>query len=135
VTEQANAGVRAVSITDDVVLGRGPLVLIAGPCVIESDAHALELGSAIRDIAKRAGVSYVFKASFDKANRTSLSSFRGPGIEAGLNALGSVSSCSPTPTTRARRPPPPGSPTSCRFRHFSRGRRTSSSRRRGPDVP
>jgi 2-dehydro-3-deoxyphosphooctonate aldolase (KDO 8-P synthase) len=69
------------------VLGRKPLVLIAGPCVIESERHALELGRSIAAIAKAAGMPYVFKASFDKANRTSLSSFRGPGLEAGLAVL------------------------------------------------
>ena len=56
----------------------------AGPCVIESRAHAIELGLAIRDIAARAGVPYIFKASFDKANRTSIRSYRGPGLEEGL---------------------------------------------------
>jgi 2-dehydro-3-deoxyphosphooctonate aldolase (KDO 8-P synthase) len=72
------------------VLGRAPLVLIAGPCVIESPGHALELGRAIADIARRAGVPYIFKASFDKANRTSGTSFRGPGLEAGIEVLGRV---------------------------------------------
>jgi 2-dehydro-3-deoxyphosphooctonate aldolase (KDO 8-P synthase) len=79
--------VTEVRITDDVVLGREGLVLIAGPCVIESEAHAVELGLAIAEIARKAHVPYIFKASFDKANRTSVSSFRGPGIEAGLRTL------------------------------------------------
>jgi 2-dehydro-3-deoxyphosphooctonate aldolase (KDO 8-P synthase) len=83
-------GVREVRITDDVVLGRNALVLIAGPCVIESADHAVGLARAVAEIAKRAGVPYIFKASFDKANRTSLSSFRGPGLAAGLAALGRV---------------------------------------------
>jgi 2-dehydro-3-deoxyphosphooctonate aldolase (KDO 8-P synthase) len=65
-------------------------VLIAGPCVIESDEHTLQIGRAIAAIAREAGVPYVFKASFDKANRTSLSSFRGPGLERGLAALALV---------------------------------------------
>ena len=61
-------------------IGEGhPLVLIGGPCVIESEAHALMLADAIATIAKRCGVPYIFKASFDKANRTSIASFRGPG--------------------------------------------------------
>jgi 2-dehydro-3-deoxyphosphooctonate aldolase (KDO 8-P synthase) len=76
-----------VPIGDRVVLGRPPLVLIAGPCVIESADHAMTLGRAIADIAQSAGVPYVFKASFDKANRTSLTSFRGPGIDEGLAVL------------------------------------------------
>ncbi len=79
-----------VRIADDVVLGRHALVLIAGPCVIESEGHAVELGAAIAQIARRAGVPYVFKASFDKANRTSASSFRGPGLDEGLPVLARV---------------------------------------------
>ena len=86
----APSGVRQVRITDEVVLGQTGLVLIAGPCVIESPDHALGIAKAVAEIARRAGVPYIFKASFDKANRTSLSSFRGPGLEAGLAALGRV---------------------------------------------
>jgi 2-dehydro-3-deoxyphosphooctonate aldolase (KDO 8-P synthase) len=82
--------IRTVRIADGIVLGDAPLVLIAGPCVIESETHAVELGKAIAEIARRAGVPYVYKASFDKANRTSTSSFRGPGIDAGLTALAAV---------------------------------------------
>ena len=67
--------------------GGAPLLLIAGPCVIESEAHALGLARTLAGIAREAGVPYVFKASFDKANRTSLGSFRGPGIGAGLAVL------------------------------------------------
>ena len=70
--------------------GGGPLLLIAGPCVIESETHAIDLAVAIRDIAHRVGVPYVFKASYDKANRTSGRSFRGPGLEAGLRILARV---------------------------------------------
>jgi 2-dehydro-3-deoxyphosphooctonate aldolase (KDO 8-P synthase) len=81
------SAVRRIPIADGVVLGDEPLVLIAGPCVIESDAHALFLAKAIAAIAKRAGVPYIFKASFDKANRTSGASFRGPGLDAGLSVL------------------------------------------------
>jgi len=70
--------------------GGAPLLLIAGPCVIESESHALGLALALRDIAKRAGVQYVFKASYDKANRTSTRSFRGPGLDEGLRVLARV---------------------------------------------
>jgi 2-dehydro-3-deoxyphosphooctonate aldolase (KDO 8-P synthase) len=70
--------------------GGSPLLLIAGPCVIESEAHAVSLAHAIKAVAARTGVQYVFKASFDKANRTSLSSFRGPGLTEGLRILGRV---------------------------------------------
>jgi 2-dehydro-3-deoxyphosphooctonate aldolase (KDO 8-P synthase) len=72
-------------------VGRGSsLLLIAGPCVIESEAHAVDLAVAVRDIARRAGVQYVFKASYDKANRTSARAFRGPGIDEGLRVLARV---------------------------------------------
>jgi 2-dehydro-3-deoxyphosphooctonate aldolase (KDO 8-P synthase) len=67
-----------------------PLAFILGPCVIESEGHALEIASAIADIARRVGVPVVFKASFDKANRTSISSFRGPGLHEGIRILGAV---------------------------------------------
>jgi len=70
--------------------GDYPLALIAGPCVIESAAHAEELAGAIRDVSARVQVPFVFKASFDKANRTSLSSFRGPGLARGLDVLASI---------------------------------------------
>ena len=72
---------------ENVSIGGGPLVLVAGPCVIETEAHALGLARQIRDIAARCGVPYVFKASYDKANRTSAGSFRGPGLEEGLRIL------------------------------------------------
>jgi 2-dehydro-3-deoxyphosphooctonate aldolase (KDO 8-P synthase) len=67
--------------------GGAPLVLIAGPCVIESEPHAVETAVALRDITRRAGVPLVFKASYDKANRTSGSSYRGPGLAEGLRVL------------------------------------------------
>ena len=73
-----------------VSLGGGPLALIAGPCVIESEAHAIETALALREIARRAGVPFIFKASYDKANRTSVRSFRGPGLEEGIRVLGRV---------------------------------------------
>ena len=73
-----------------VSLGGGPLALIAGPCVIESEAHAIETALALRDIARRAGVPFIFKASYDKANRTSGRSFRGPGLAEGVRVLGRV---------------------------------------------
>jgi 2-dehydro-3-deoxyphosphooctonate aldolase (KDO 8-P synthase) len=73
-----------------VSIGGGSLVLIAGPCVIESEAHAVETALALRDIARRAGVPFIFKASYDKANRTSGSSFRGPGLAEGVRVLARV---------------------------------------------
>jgi 2-dehydro-3-deoxyphosphooctonate aldolase (KDO 8-P synthase) len=70
--------------------GGHPLAFIAGPCVIESAAHAMETAAAIREIATRARVPVIFKASYDKANRTSRHSFRGPGLEDGLRILSDV---------------------------------------------
>jgi len=72
-------------------IGTGhPLAFILGPCVIESEAHAIETALELRDIAERIGVPVVFKASYDKANRTALTSFRGPGLVAGLKTLAAV---------------------------------------------
>ena len=68
-------------------IGGGELLLIAGPCVIESEPHTLGLARALRDVALRCGVPFVFKASYDKANRTSAASFRGPGLDEGLRVL------------------------------------------------
>jgi 2-dehydro-3-deoxyphosphooctonate aldolase (KDO 8-P synthase) len=79
-----------VEIGPVTVGGHRPLVLIAGPCVIESEDHTLGLAHAIRGIAEACRVPWIFKASYDKANRTSLSSFRGPGLEAGLRTLARV---------------------------------------------
>jgi len=74
-----------------VTFGTGhPLVFVMGPCVIESESHAVDLAVSLAAIAKRAGVPLVFKASFDKANRTSLASYRGPGLGEGLRVLARV---------------------------------------------
>jgi 2-dehydro-3-deoxyphosphooctonate aldolase (KDO 8-P synthase) len=79
-------------------IGAGaPLLLIAGPCVIESESHAVDTAIAVRDIARRAGVQFVFKASYDKANRTSGRSFRGPGLVEGLRILGRIRSSADVP--------------------------------------
>ena len=67
-----------------------PLAFILGPCVIESAQHAVDTAIALKEIASRIGVPVVFTASFDKANRTSLQSFRGPGLQDGLRVLGLV---------------------------------------------
>ena len=74
----------------DVIFGASKLVLIAGPCVIESEESSLCHATRIAEIARKAGFPYVFKSSFDKANRTSHASFRGPGLEAGLKILARV---------------------------------------------
>lgn len=75
----------------------GPLFLIAGPCVIESEAHAMKIAEAVARIAADADVPYVFKASFDKANRSSVRSFRGPGLEEGLRILAKIKSAVKVP--------------------------------------
>ncbi len=74
----------------DVTIGGGQLFLIAGPCVIESEAHALKMAEAISAIAQQKNLPYIFKASYDKANRTSIRSFRGPGLDEGLRILRKV---------------------------------------------
>jgi 2-dehydro-3-deoxyphosphooctonate aldolase (KDO 8-P synthase) len=74
-------------------LGAGnPLFVIAGPCVIESEAHARKMAECVSRIAADAGVPYIFKASYDKANRSSVKAFRGPGLSEGLRILGKIKS-------------------------------------------
>src|ERR1700724_4200707 len=70
--------------------GGNPLFLIAGPCVIESEAHARVMAEKVAKIAADAGMPYIFKASYDKANRSSLKAFRGPGLKEGLRILGKI---------------------------------------------
>jgi 2-dehydro-3-deoxyphosphooctonate aldolase (KDO 8-P synthase) len=70
-----------------VTIGGGRFFLIAGPCVIESEAHALKMAEALATIAHNKKLPYIFKASYDKANRTSISSFRGPGLDEVLRIL------------------------------------------------
>lgn len=74
----------------NVTIGGPELFLIAGPCVIESEEHALFMATAIAAVCRALGVPYIFKASYDKANRTSISSFRGPGLAEGLRILAKV---------------------------------------------
>ena len=81
---------KTVKIGNIIVGGGAPLVLIAGPCVIEGSERTLRIGREIRTIAQRIGIPYVFKASFDKANRSSFQAFRGPGITAGLQILSEI---------------------------------------------
>jgi 2-dehydro-3-deoxyphosphooctonate aldolase (KDO 8-P synthase) len=74
-----------------VALGGGaPLLLIGGPCAIETLDHALMMAERLRAITERAGVPFVYKSSYDKANRSSVRAYRGPGLEAGLAILGAV---------------------------------------------
>ncbi len=83
--------VRLAKVGNTVTVGSGkPLTLIAGPCVIENRDLVFEVAEAVNAICKKLGVQYIFKASFDKANRTSASTFRGPGVTAGLAVLQEV---------------------------------------------
>jgi 2-dehydro-3-deoxyphosphooctonate aldolase (KDO 8-P synthase) len=78
---------------DNIVIGLNhPLVLISGPCVIENEDMTYEIASYLKKIAQDLDLPLIFKASFDKANRTAISSFRGPGIKKGLEILGSIKS-------------------------------------------
>ena len=74
----------------NVAFGDGNLSFILGPCVVESLEHAMKMASSIKDICERVGVNFVYKSSFDKANRSSIESFRGGGMEFGLNILQQV---------------------------------------------
>jgi 2-dehydro-3-deoxyphosphooctonate aldolase (KDO 8-P synthase) len=76
----------------DVRIGSGNLFLIAGPCVIESEEHAIRMAEIIKGVARALGLPFIFKASYDKANRTSIRSFRGPGIKEGLRILKKIKS-------------------------------------------
>lgn len=78
------------TIGDVTVGGRAPLALIAGPCVIEGERQALEAARAIKDICSSRGTPFIYKSSYDKANRSSLKSFRGPGLKEGLSVLARV---------------------------------------------
>jgi len=80
-----------------VCIGSGQLFLIAGPCVIESEEHSLKMAEAISAIAGEKRLPYIFKASYDKANRTSIRSFRGPGLEEGLRILRKVKETAKVP--------------------------------------
>ncbi len=70
--------------------GGGPLTLMAGPCVLEELERCLYIGRTTKEICERLGINYIFKASFDKANRSSFHSFRGPGLEKGVAMLGKI---------------------------------------------
>jgi len=89
-----------IRIADGVFAGGGaPLLLIAGPDSIESEAHALKMAAALRDLAAERGMPLVYKSSFDKANRTSAASFRGVGLEEGLRILARVKKETGLPVT------------------------------------
>ena len=86
-TSSATSSTRTITV-GEVRIGSGhPLVLIAGPCVIESEAHAMRVAARLVRITAAAKVPLIFKASYDKANRSSIDSYRGPGLAAGLEIL------------------------------------------------
>ena len=92
-TPEKSIAVRTVTTGGDFAVSWGPkspLALMAGPCVIESRAHCLGLARKLAALADRLGIPLVFKASFDKANRSSLDAYRGPGIDEGLDILAEV---------------------------------------------
>ena len=76
----------------DMKFGGGKLILLAGPCVLEGFERSLKIGRRAKEIADNLGMPYIFKASFDKANRSSIESFRGPGMEEGLKILAAIKS-------------------------------------------
>ena len=77
---------------DDIKFGGGKLVLLAGPCVLEGYERSLKIGQTTKEIAEKLGIPYIFKASFDKANRSSIKSYRGPGLDEGLKILAAIKS-------------------------------------------
>jgi len=81
---------REIHIANLKLGGENPLCIIAGPCVIESQDIIFSTAQKLKEICKRTGLPFIFKSSYDKANRTSLSSFRGPGLEKGLEILSAV---------------------------------------------
>jgi len=81
---------RQITVQNIKIGDRHPLVLIAGPCVVESERLCLETAKRIKDITHRLNIPYIFKSSFDKANRMSVDSFRGPGLKKGLDILAKV---------------------------------------------
>jgi 2-dehydro-3-deoxyphosphooctonate aldolase (KDO 8-P synthase) len=82
-----NFGMTTSFQVGDVQIGSGSLFLIAGPCVIESEEHAIRIAEIIKGVTRSLELPFIFKASYDKANRTSIRSFRGPGIKEGLRIL------------------------------------------------
>ena len=77
---------------NDIEFGNGKLVLMAGPCVLEGYERSLKIGRRTKKIAENLGIPYIFKASFDKANRSSIKSFRGPGLDEGVKILAAIKS-------------------------------------------
>lgn len=91
---------KIVKLNNNIIFGgKNPFVLIAGPCVIESEALIMETAEQLKEITSRLNIPFIFKASFDKANRSSIDSFRGPGLEKGLEILAKVKERFDVPVT------------------------------------
>jgi len=88
---------RAVKVGNIKLGGGNPIVLIAGPCVIESEKSAIKHAQAIKEIAKKIDIPFIFKSSYDKANRSSIRSYRGPGLKKGLSILAKVKKIAKVP--------------------------------------
>ena len=84
------APTQTISLRGEELGGVRPFFLIAGPCVVESEAHCRDMAGRLKEITASLGISFIFKASFDKANRTAVTSYRGPGLEKGLAILEKV---------------------------------------------
>ncbi len=85
--DEISANIIPVKVSESVTVGAGNLVLLAGPCVIESEALCRDVAGRVKEICVSLDIPFVFKSSFDKANRSSINSFRGPGLEEGLRIL------------------------------------------------
>ena len=81
---------KKVTLNDIVFCNEAPFALIAGPCQMESAAHGMEMASALKELTSKLGIPFIFKASFDKANRTSVNGIRGMGLEKGLQAFADI---------------------------------------------
>src|SRR6056297_2918950 len=86
--------IKKVKLNDEIIFGDQdkPFVLLAGPCAIEEEDRVMRIAEEIKRITTKLGIPYVFKASFDKANRSSIDSYRGPGIDRGLEILERIKS-------------------------------------------
>ncbi|RQD76148.1 MAG: 3-deoxy-8-phosphooctulonate synthase [Halanaerobium sp. MSAO_Bac5] len=84
--------VKKVKLNDEIIFGdsKSPFVLLAGPCAIEEEERVFKIAEGIKEITSKLGIPYVFKSSFDKANRSSIESYRGPGIDKGLEILNRI---------------------------------------------
>ena len=100
--------VKQIHVGNTIVGGNGSLFVMAGPCVIEDPERTLNIGRKMKEICERLGLPYIFKASFDKANRSSYTSYRGPGLTEGLRILGDIKKELQVPVVSDVHESPPG---------------------------